>query len=138
MDPQMAMLIKQVLESQYGLVEKKALLNELRKFGNPENNRWHYRYVILVLALVALSVPVVVIWTLWKGNPVDAPAGLLSLGAAAVGALAAFLTPSSRKNEIELVTNEARLTDQSEKLLPSNNSSQHNEVTSPKKQENNL
>ena len=48
---------------------------------------------------MAIPIPIVVLWSLGKGAVVDVPSGLLSLGSAAVGALAAFLTPAVRRGD---------------------------------------
>jgi hypothetical protein len=99
MDIQLMELVKQTLDSKHTIKEKQKLLNELRKLGAPEENRWHFRYVIWTLALVAISIPIVVLWSIGKSANVDVPSGLLSLGSAAVGALAAFLTPHARRQD---------------------------------------
>ena len=104
MNPQLNDLIKQVIDSEYSVKEKKILLNELRKLLAPEQNRWHFRYVIWTLALIALSIPLIVIWSCAHGKQLEVPSGLLSLGSAAVGALAAFLSPSARMKEVEQST----------------------------------
>lgn len=77
--------------------EKREILNDIRKIMPPDENRWNFRYVIFTLALIALSVPGVAVWLIWLDRG-DIPQGLLSLGSTAVGALAAFLTPSIRRS----------------------------------------
>jgi hypothetical protein len=99
MNAQLVELIRQVIVSDRPANEKKMLLNELRKLMSPEENRWHFRYVLWTLALMALSIPIAVLWGLAKSTDFQVPDGLLSLGSAAIGALAAFLTPSPRKKE---------------------------------------
>ncbi|MEK6303378.1 MAG: hypothetical protein AABO41_21930 [Acidobacteriota bacterium] len=101
MNSQLVELYKAVVLSDLKIGDKEKLLNELRKVMAPEENRWHFRIVIWTLALVALSIPIAVLWSLGKGSAVDVPPGLLSLGSAAVGALAAFLTPYARRREEE-------------------------------------
>jgi hypothetical protein len=76
--------------------QKRQMLNEVRKVMSPEQNRWNFRYVILPLALVALSVLIyaVVLLGFRGAGPSfpEIPAPLLSVGSTAVGALAGFLT----------------------------------------------
>jgi len=102
MNLQLNDLVKMVIDSEHTVKEKKILLNELRKLLAPEQNRWHFRYAIWTLAFIALSIPIIVILSYYAhGKPVEVPSGLLSLGSAAVGALAALLSPSTRKQEEE-------------------------------------
>lgn len=82
-------LYKMVLENkELSLKDKKELLDEIRKLGPGNENRWNFRYVIWALALVALSSPVIQAW--WGSD--DIPQGLLTISSTAVGALAAFIT----------------------------------------------
>jgi hypothetical protein len=78
-----------VLDTNLPTQEKKVLLNEIRKLRTGQEDRWIFRTVVWILGAVAI---VVVLYPLIIGKPL--PDGLLSLGSAAVGALAAFLTPS--------------------------------------------
>jgi hypothetical protein len=96
-------LVEKIIDSRHDLRDKKALLNEVRKIMAPEQNRWNFRFAIWTLATVAISIPVVVIVNLCKAeatnNVLDVPDGLLSLGSAAIGALAAFLTPYAQRTQ---------------------------------------
>lgn len=101
-DPKFFDLVEQVLKNdKLEVSDKKKMLNELRKLLAPEQNRWNFRYAIWTLAILALSIPIVAIWSFYKKGAMEIPAGLLSLGSAAVGALAAFLSSFAQKKESE-------------------------------------
>jgi hypothetical protein len=72
--------------------DKKALLNQVRKLRAGQDDRWIYRYVVWILGAVAVLIALYPLF----GKPV--PEGLLALASAAVGALAAFLTPALAKS----------------------------------------
>ena len=102
MDADLRDLFRHILEAERPLAERKAMMNELRKLAPPDENRWNFRFVIWTLALVALSVPVSVLLSAIANEgtlPRSLPEGLLSLGSAAVGALAAFLSPQRRRED---------------------------------------
>ena len=75
------------------------MLNEIRKLMSPDQNRWNFRWVILSLALVALSVPIYAFTLVSKSQTVDIPEAILSLGATALGALAGYLTHYTQRQE---------------------------------------
>ena len=79
--------------------EKKQLIDELRK-ALP-SDRWTFRYVIWGLIAIVI-IPTLGVFILWavKGD-LDAskiPQGLISLASTALGALAAYITPSSHQS----------------------------------------
>jgi len=79
---------------------KLELLDAIRKLRSPEENRWNFWYVILALALIALSVPVYALLH-YIGNAqaqseLVIPDALLSIAATSVGALAGFLMHRGR------------------------------------------
>lgn len=104
MDTDLRDLIKTVINSDKPIEEKKELIDELRKMAPPDENRWHYRIVLITLALVAVSLPLFILSTTllhwFVGAPnlasLKVPDGLLSLGSAALGALAAYLNPQRK------------------------------------------
>ncbi len=53
----LAAMTKHVVNGNFSRCEKKMLLNEIRKLGPADENCWNFRFVIWMLALVALSVP---------------------------------------------------------------------------------
>ena len=75
------------------------MFNEIRKLMSPDQNRWNFRYVIVPLALVALSVPIYAFTLIFNSLTVDIPEALLSLGSTALGALAGFLTHYTQRRE---------------------------------------
>lgn len=78
--------------------QKKEMFNEIRKIMPPSQNRWHFRYAILPLAIVALSVPAYAfIMMFYTNQSASIPDALLSLGSTALGAIAAFLTNHTEK-----------------------------------------
>ena len=83
-------LIRVVLENEsLSCSEKKMLLDELRKLKPPLEDRWIFRWVIWILGAIALAT---VSAGLFASKPLTE--GTLALASAAVGALAAFLSPS--------------------------------------------
>ena len=101
MNPELISLYRAVLEThkdRLSFQEKKDLLNDIRKLVAPDENRWNFRYVIWILALVALSVPAAAFWLIYLGKG-DVPQALLSLGSTAVGALAALLAPHFKRKD---------------------------------------
>ena len=97
MDDNLFELHKMVLAKNLSVGNTKRLFNELRKTIPGEQNRWNFRWIVWTLALVALSVPVWFAYAL-HANIGDSkiPDGLLSLASAAVGALAAFVSPHTQ------------------------------------------
>src|SRR5690348_11995038 len=80
------------------LAEKEALIKQL--VHALPTDRWTFRWVIWGLIAVVL-IPVIGVFGIWavKGT-IDAnsiPQGLISIASTAIGALAAFITPSSRQ-----------------------------------------
>lgn len=71
--------------------KKKEMFNEIRKLMSPEQNRWNFRYAILPLAFIGLSVPIYAILQIFFGKEIAIPEALLSLASTAVGALAGFI-----------------------------------------------
>lgn len=92
-------LVEKIIDGNYDLKEKKVLLNEVRKIMSPEQSRWNFRYAIWTLALIALSIPIIILLRCGTAPEDAVPDGLLSLGSAAVGALAAFLTPYTQRTQ---------------------------------------
>ncbi len=90
-----AELFRDIIENEkLNILQKKILLNEVRKLTSPDEDRWVYRMAVFVLGAVAVGTalyPYFVDCT--KG---DIPSGLLALGSAAMGALAGYLTPHTK------------------------------------------
>ncbi|QTR51631.1 hypothetical protein [Candidatus Thiothrix anitrata] len=85
-----------IKDEKLNILQKKILLNEVRKLRPPEEDRWVFRTIVWVLGAVALGA---VLYPFVSSSP-EIPAGLLSIGSAAMGALAGYLTPSIRsKND---------------------------------------
>ena len=82
-------LSRVVIEANLPIQEKKVLLNEIRKLRTGQEDRWIFRTVVWILGAVAI---LGALYPLLSKQP--SPDGLLSLASAAVGALAAFLTPT--------------------------------------------
>ena len=100
MHPDITNLVSKVLsDQQLDFQQKKEMLNELRKLQAPESNRWNFRFVIWTLSALSISIPFIVVVSLFKEKAFDIPDSLLSLGSAAVGALATFLSPFAQKRE---------------------------------------
>ena len=71
--------------------KKLELLDQIRKLRSPEENRWNYWYVILTLAILALSVPIYAFAQFIWNSEGKFPEALLSVASTSVGALAGFL-----------------------------------------------
>jgi len=81
-----------VLEDEKLTYEQKVrLLDEVRKLGDPTENRWNIWYVLFALIALAISVPVAAVYF---GGTIPEP--VVALGSASVGALATFLNPPRR------------------------------------------
>jgi len=86
-------LIKIVLEdAQLKPEDKLKLIDELRKNNPGTNDRWTYRYAILILGSVVL-LTIAALWYLTKLPAAHIPDGLVAIGSAAVGGLAGLLSP---------------------------------------------
>ena len=93
MDAEIVTLYKAIIESNLEKPEKLEYLNEIRKLTPASENRWNFRWVILTLALIAISSPLALVT-----RAVDTiPEGLLGLSSTAVGALAAYVTSALKK-----------------------------------------
>lgn len=90
--------VRRILETEKGRKDKIKMLNELRKWLPPEQNRWHLRSAMWVLGLLVLSIPVVAGISIYRGQGFAIPDGVLSLGSAAAGALTTYLVPFSQQN----------------------------------------
>ena len=71
--------------------QKRVLLDDIRKLRSPEENRWNFWYVILTLAILALTVPIYAFVQLAVDGESKFPDALLSIASTSVGALAGFL-----------------------------------------------
>lgn len=90
-------LFKLVIQDEkLNILQKKILLNEVRKLRPPEEDRWVYRTIVWVLGAVALGT---VIYPFVNSTATEIPAGLLSIGSAAMGALAGYLTPNLKPKD---------------------------------------
>jgi hypothetical protein len=88
-------LMRRVLDNDnYTYRQKWKLLRELRRNNAGVGDRWPYRVAILALAIVAGVAALAIPLLAWDG--VELPEGLIALGSAAVGGLAALLTPFQR------------------------------------------
>lgn len=82
-----------IQDEKLNILQKKILLNEVRKLRPPEEDRWVYRTVVWILGIVAIGT---VLYPFVRSIPEgqDIPGGLLAIGSAAMGALAGYLTPT--------------------------------------------
>lgn len=82
-----------IQDEKLNILQKKILLNEVRKLRPPEEDRWVYRTVVWILGTVAIgTVLYPFVCSIPEGK--DIPGGLLAIGSAAMGALAGYLTPA--------------------------------------------
>jgi hypothetical protein len=93
MEADIVALYRAIIESNLQLSDKKEFLNEVRKLRPASENRWNFRWVMIALALIAISSPLALITQAVK----EIPAGMLALSSTAVGALAAFITSGLKK-----------------------------------------
>jgi hypothetical protein len=84
-------LSESVINQNIDHAKKLELLDQIRKLRSPEENRWNYWYVILTLAILALSVPIYAFAQLIGHGEGKFPEPLLSVASTSVGALAGFL-----------------------------------------------
>lgn len=90
-------LFKLVIQDEkLNILQKKILLNEVRKLRPPEEDRWVYRTIVWVLGAVALGT---VIYPFVNPSALEIPSGLLAIGSAAMGALAGYLTPNLKPKD---------------------------------------
>lgn len=90
-------LFKLVIQDErLNILQKKILLNEVRKLRPPEEDRWVYRVIVWALGTVALGT---VVYPFVHPTVTEIPAGLLSIGSAAIGALAGYLTPNLKPKD---------------------------------------
>jgi hypothetical protein len=85
--PSIEELYQIVLQSNMTSADKKEMFNEIRKLGSATRDRWIFRYVVWILGGAVLIAMAMAFYQ------VTIPDGVLSLVSAAVGALAAFLSP---------------------------------------------
>lgn len=86
-------LFRDIIENdKLNILQKKILLNEVRKLKSPDEDRWVYRMAVFVLGAVAIGTVAYPFFI--SGSEI--PSGLLALGSAAMGALAGYLTPHAK------------------------------------------
>jgi hypothetical protein len=98
-DKDVAELFKAIItDEKLNILQKKILLNEVRKLKSPDEDRWVYRTVVWVLGAVALGT---VAYPFYTNGSTEIPSGLLAIGSGAMGALAGYLTPNNMKGRSE-------------------------------------
>ena len=93
MEADIVALYRAVIESNLPLSEKREYLDEVRKLAPASENRWNFRWVILALALIAISSPLALLTHMVS----SIPEGMLGLSSTAVGALAAYITSALKQ-----------------------------------------
>jgi len=103
MDQNLYNLHMQVLsDSTYSYKQKKGMLHQVRKLTPADQNRWNFRFVLIPIMAIALTIPIYVLFQMAKGvnmGDITIPEALVSLGSTALGALAAFFTHYVRSQE---------------------------------------
>lgn len=91
-------LILTVLQSTGTQEEKIAIINEIRKARPPLADRWLYRSVVWSLGFTVVAT--ILCTAALKYAEFDLPQGVIAIGSASVGALAALITPNQHgKNQ---------------------------------------
>lgn len=89
-------IIENIVEDDSLNPQKKIeLINEIRKAAPPLHDRWLYRSVVWGLS-VAILLVFVLYYFVGREGMSD---GIISIGSAAVGALAALITPNGQSKE---------------------------------------
>jgi hypothetical protein len=97
-------LFRDIIENEkLNILQKKILLNEVRKLKSPDEDRWVYRMAVFVLGAVAIGTA---LYPYFVDCTKDIPSGLLALGSAAMGALAGYLTPHSKTTSTQAASPE--------------------------------
>jgi hypothetical protein len=101
-DKDVAELFKAIItDEKLNILQKKILLNEVRKLKSPDEDRWVYRTVVWVLGAVALGTVAYPFLCMAADGSREIPSGLLAIGSGAMGALAGYLTPNNTRARAE-------------------------------------